>query len=1178
MKKFLCIPIFMGISSISATMVPSSLTAAVQDLQLIADKAAAAGDKLPTEDQVIVDEYSKYSQGIPREVHISEVKKLAQMIGMNSVQGNRTQVHNKLKQKYDEIQHLMDDRLQQRRRIFSEQLNRALSEARSIGLLDTDISTIISNLIEQSQDQPVAGRFEWILGELHKKMTEKTKAIATKEAQAADVKRLNQVATVLGMQIQPSQEMTMDKIISDMTTRAEHLIQTVQTISPGVLEALKSGNFYQAQTMAGGNATPEVQQALAIGQEAIANALRTVGQPVPDLEKKMDMIREIYGDDTIDTIEHSLNKTKHFIIDVIGYTLIIESKNDSAPLNLSGIQQYDSATRANEFDASLALFFANNYDDILAKLKGSLRETDQSSKLQHYVIRKQRKTVFDLKAEEITMLINPLLKQQELFNMQQFDKLAITLDGDKKFALQDNDLPILFRNHYKLLNDAAAVQQLSQNASGFIEKLRKLPKQIQDNLRTIEENVQSVSNAIQQLPDKNTQSRIQGIIDRNKNIVDAIRHLLDSISKMRTKIIQKSIDQQTYKTIEEAFTKAREKIVDFYSFLQSDSKALKIKSETDIAKLLKANEDIISDLLMQSCWVMENILIESLMPRHNTSLKENSIINFIDTLNQSLDMFLDKEQKKQAYLTNDAASYSFKRPDGVWERIYGGELCAQLASASIKLLKAVYNGGSIKQSFADYKGVIDLISQVQQIGAGNDSVAAIIQKAKGAAYELANIKAFCVCLSEYNKAKANLQIPEYIQRYIPSQFVTTTEMGISSSFRSALSKVRTTMDDVLRTVLSGYNAQMPSITLEQKIAFLVDADYGILNGIRIGIPFNTNFLIKRPHHAVQMEKSIRTVQSAEYLFHGQKASSQIGEISLTSDQKKIIANIINHNNNQNFTDKFKKRIDDYVDTINKANRAYIPHCIDKNELPVDSSSQDFIIVTPHINDNEEVAVTLALLDAAISNPKVLGKIRDGSIKRLFGPTDDEIDLKKQLIAYVSSLREIKQYLNAQTSPKYSSIDEFFYYKGSERLSFALDRIKNGLEQLAGEKPIVGEKPIIPESRFKKMLALNLTTAANLLVKLPRDQMVDLLRNQDTNRVSDLLNSKEPGVKSVLSEDTMKYLRNELGIPETQDEPNISDKSIIADPSASPLVPPPPPPAVLLPPPHPPPAWLKPPRG
>ncbi len=255
--------------------------------------------------------------------------------------------------------------------------------------------------------------------------------------------------------------MTLDEVMSGITTQAKRMIQTVQQISPDLLKALTSGNFDQARAIAGGNANPAVQQAIAIGQEAKADALRTVGVAVPDLDKKMDMIRERYGDDYIDDIETEISNKNYQIIDVIGYTLIVDSKtgreNNSFTSEL--VQECSSAIKKNEFDTSPELFFANNDSKIVRTLKVTLREKDQAIILSSYVERSKRKSIDAFTSGTIAEVFNPLLKQRSLFNEDQFNRLAITVNGDTKFRLQAEDMSVLFRNPYQLLNDAAALHQ-----------------------------------------------------------------------------------------------------------------------------------------------------------------------------------------------------------------------------------------------------------------------------------------------------------------------------------------------------------------------------------------------------------------------------------------------------------------------------------------------------------------------------------------------------------------------------------------------------------------------------------------------------------------------------------------------------------------------------------------------
>ncbi|MDR3151475.1 MAG: hypothetical protein LBT67_01315 [Holosporaceae bacterium] len=881
-------------------------------------------------------------------------------------------------------------------------------------------------------------------------------------------------------------------------------------------------------------------------------AMHQIGGPAHDLHKKLDMMRETYGDGIIEALTLALEKDSWTIIDVIGYALVVTDNDgyNSRPFDTDifrseffnnayiKVIEFTETTNLVGQKSKDLLYIAKNDRKVIGKLESCARHNDQKIMLPGYVIRGQRKDIAEISKGDALALFHPFLERIDAFKDDSFDRFV---DKDLKFKNNDKgeplDKPLLFQNHYQLLNDAAVIHALlGTNRDNFIAELKRAPQYIEANLNKILGNIETVKNAILPMEASDVKERIEEMLASTNDIVNAVKDLLVMYNELsnvclcgnkdisKNEAIKKK-NEGIEAAIEEfngAFSVVQKLLVRHYLIPLKDEKN-KIKIDLSYAigtALTTGTESLFLDIVKQCSALSENILILSHVEdvkqqqpsvdekkvKKQQPLGADIILYFINGLRISVKAFLENTN-----LLNDNCVVQ-RKGECTPEFKRWGKICANLASASAQLLGSVYRGEDISSNFDKFIGVIDSFGTptgnhlTENSALHKLEMLAIVKTLSDKAKDL---RLFFNYLSEYSKFRSELTA---MKSRISTQFVTNRTSSLTSlidkSLRKTLENYESNISDHLVTIMRKYRASDNNI----KMQTLVNSYCGIMGQIYIGFPFRIGALFGRPDNGVRiiiLEKKKTSVTSNNYLFCLSTPSKNSAFI------KKLISAIVNNGLAGDNMVAFLNDIDSKWNDISSCleRDAYITPYQSKFE-PIDGgpTGDTFVSIVPEkveaFKEGEKFLPALYLLDAISLNNRAVLAIQTGGVKKLFVDDNEEIDLKGKLSQYIKWLDCIIDHLKAKVKKlqedKKGKIDLIMYtYK--EPLLSALLRIKAALYNIVNEKQKVAN-PELQLAQLKTALGLNPNIAVALLEGKSSREIADILRDSvDSSKIKILLN-------------------------------------------------------------------------
>ncbi|MBE6447666.1 MAG: hypothetical protein E7015_04280, partial [Alphaproteobacteria bacterium] len=757
----------------------------------------------------------------------------------------------------------------------------------------------------------------------------------------------NEIAKSLGFRIDSSKYDSVSSMTRSIANQAKQFVEIVKeqlTIqqkalealgvsgTEGLLKVLGAKNWDEARAMAIESNNLALTQKIQEVDENQATIARIKKEPAPDLARKMDMMRSEYGDPVIDAVERELKDTDYYIVDVIAYTLIIERKGEDELRNLQGANQYTFETEDDDFERETDLFFANSDEQLITKLKSSQKAQNQTTKLLSYVERDKRKTIFDIDQNRFRMNLNPLMQKRASFDTDRFNDRRKFFNEGGEFDLTDQHIEVLFLSHDELLNNAAAIHKMSENKTFISDLINKLQSSMSQDLNTIKQNCTTIKDTIAKasLPEDD-KKYIDEMLSKHSDIEKVTGTLMDAINELHKQLQGQSTEKREniYADIEQGFNALQEKIVTLYILLNNNAeKSITIQSDCNVKKLLDKNEEIIASLQYNCARFIETIILSQNTVSLIADLKADSILKFIKTLDLLMNTLLNTAATR---LESDCYSLEKRNSKGETynDKVYVGEICAKFAEVSAALLVDIYNGNDISGSFEKFSNVVREFATISGILIKTDYGYNLSTLMSDLRNNIGSLGKFCKYLSSYYKVKKDMSMPSSILDRITCQFLTSNQLAsfINSDFSNYFSNRYRILLVSTRELLKNFNYRSNEEKDENRIKFLVNADAGKLNGVRVGVALDLSNAIKRPKHNIKLKLTKEgkiTTQEAEYLFHTKIHPVSKVETPVVQEMAERLKELMNNEKISSFESNVKKFIDEQIALGEDARRLYIP--------------------------------------------------------------------------------------------------------------------------------------------------------------------------------------------------------------------------------------------------------------
>jgi len=376
-------------------------------------------------------------------------------------------------------------------------------------------------------------------------------------------------------------------------------------------------------------------------------------------------------------------------------------------------------------------------------------------------------------------------------------------------------------------------------------------------------------------------------------------------------------------------------------------------------------------------------------------------------------------------------------------------------------------------------------------------------------------------------------MPSSILDRITCQFLTSNQLAsfINSDFSNYFSNRYRILLVSTRELLKNFNYRSNEEKDENRIKFLVNADAGKLNGVRVGVALDLSNAIKRPKHNIKLKLTKEgkiTTQEAEYLFHTKIHPVSKVETPVVQEMAERLKELMNNEKISSFESNVKKFIDEQIALGEDARRLYIP--AELSTLPFsiryDGELKDkgCLVVSAFDKSETNLGLILELLNTICSDCDLFEKIKSGKIEYLFMNDKNKTDIKDFPSKMLASLRNIKTYLDNKTvnNDKIS----FIYYSKitlSNQISKVIKKVEDGLNRQVVSLSKADEvKEILSKQN------INFAKLNKIFGGMDESTMIDVLKSQDKDQLERYLSSTSSALKKDKAE-----IRKKLNMLEPQ---------------------------------------------